>query len=151
MVPTPRTLCLPLTTLIWLSFPLSVLAHSGVHERIEAVTAQIENDPTNAELYLDQRARVRVPMTNNVVGTFTFEEWEDFDARYIRSEVALDFRFFRPEGRAPLRETLGTTPPPDGLFFGGRGTLAASKELADIGGYAGYAENIAVCVTGTRQ
>ena len=54
MVPASKNLCLPLSALIWLSFPLSVLAHVGILARIEAVTKQIESDSINAELYLER-------------------------------------------------------------------------------------------------
>lgn len=92
------------------------------------------------ELYVEQRAIVRLPWGDQLHGQYAFEEWEDYDNRYQRSEVEILFRFMRPEFRVPLTSTLGWTPPADGLFFGGWGLLDADKEFADLGLIAGYAE-----------
>ena len=92
------------------------------------------------ELYLEQRARLRLPITNELSAEFRYEEWEDYDARYQRTEVELVLRLFRPALRPALWDDPGHVPPPDGLFVGGLGTLDADKEFADIGATVGYAE-----------
>jgi len=95
-----------------------------------------------SELYVDQRAIVRIPWSNHLVGEYRFVETEDYDARYLRNEVEVKFRFFRPEWRPDLLDTFGRTPPPDGLFFGGLGLLDADKEFADLGFALGYGEEL---------
>ncbi len=94
---------------------------------------------TSDDLYVDQRARVRVPITDWLGGQFEYLEAEDYDGRLRLAEVELVFRVLRPEGRAPLTATPGWTPRPDGFFFGGTGgVLDRFKEYADIGFVAGY-------------
>ncbi|HBP23685.1 MAG TPA: hypothetical protein DEA08_38645 [Planctomycetes bacterium] len=92
----------------------------------------------NDELYLEQRAKVRLPFTDHINAEFRFLEWEDYDQRFQRAEVELLFRVLRPDLRLPLTQTIGHTPPADGLFFGGTGLLDSDKEFADIGLVAGY-------------
>lgn len=92
----------------------------------------------NDELYLDQRARIRTPLGDHLTAQYELIEWEDYDNRFQRNEVELLFRFLRPEWAPRLSETLGRTPPADGLFFGGWGMLDADKEFADMGFVAGY-------------
>lgn len=93
---------------------------------------------TTDELYLHQEAIVRLPWSNNITGEYRFIETEDYDERYLRNEVEVLFRFFRPAYSLPLLATVGRTPPEDGLFFGGQGLLDAEKWHADIGWVAGY-------------
>ncbi len=90
------------------------------------------------ELYLHQEAVVRLPWSNHLTAEYRFVETEDYDTRYLRNEVELLFRFFRPAYSLPLLDTLGRTPPEDGLFFGGQGLLDADKENADIGWVLGW-------------
>jgi hypothetical protein len=90
------------------------------------------------ELYVDQRATIRLPWGDNVSTHYRFVEWEDYDARYQRNELELLTRFFRPVGLEPLGNSRGRTPRADGLFFGGLGVLDADKEFADLGLAAGY-------------
>lgn len=90
------------------------------------------------ELYLHQEAMVRLPWTNNLTAEYRFIESEDYDTRHLRNEVEVLFRFLRPAYSLPLLDTLGRTPPEDGLFFGGQGLLDADKENADIGGVLGW-------------
>lgn len=93
---------------------------------------------TNDNLFVDQGAIVRLPVTDFATGEYRFVEGEDYDARYRRNEVELLFRVLRPAGSTPLLETLGRTPVEDGLFFGGSGVLDAYKEHADIGLILGW-------------
>lgn len=90
------------------------------------------------ELYLRQQAVVRLPWSNHVTGEYRFVEDEDYDSRYRRNEVEVLVRLFRPAYALPLLDTLGRTPLPDGLFFGGQGLLDAEKEHADIGWVLGW-------------
>ncbi|MBX3472598.1 MAG: hypothetical protein KF878_37580 [Planctomycetes bacterium] len=90
------------------------------------------------ELYLRQQAIVRLPWSNHVTGEYRFVEDEDYDSRYRRNEVEVLVRLFRPAYALPLLDTLGRTPLPDGLFFGGQGLLDAEKEHADIGWVLGW-------------
>lgn len=96
---------------------------------------------TSDDLYVDQRARVRLPFTDFLSAQYEYVESEDFDGRYRLSTVQLLFRFFRPADRAPLTATPGWTPRADGLFFGGTGVLDRFKEFADIGWTLGYRNN----------
>lgn len=91
---------------------------------------------SNDELYLDQGAIVRLPMTDFLGAEYRFVETEDYDARYLRNEVELLFRFLRPG--PSLNSTLGYTPPEDGLFLGAMGLLDAEKEFADVGLVGGW-------------
>lgn len=93
---------------------------------------------TNDELYVEQRAKVRLPFADHLSAEFRFIELEDYDQRFQRAEVELLFRLFRPDLSLPLTQTVGYTPPADGLFFGGTGLLDADKEFADIGLVLGY-------------
>jgi hypothetical protein len=90
------------------------------------------------ELYLHQEAIVRLPFSNNITAEYRFVESEDYDSRWLRNEVELLFRFFRPAYTLPLLDTVGRTPPEDGLFFGGQGLLDADKENADLGAVVGW-------------
>lgn len=90
------------------------------------------------ELYLHQQAIVRLPMSSHITTEYRFIETEDHDTRYLRNEVELLLRFFRPSYALPLLDTLGRTPPEDGLFFGGQGLIDADKENADIGWVLGW-------------
>ncbi|MGE0708523.1 MAG: hypothetical protein AB7N76_23170 [Planctomycetota bacterium] len=92
----------------------------------------------NDELYVNQRARLRLPFSDVLTGEYRFVQWEDYDARFQRHEVELLARVLRPTMRLPLLATVGRTPPPDGLFFGGQGVLEQRKERADMGLVLGY-------------
>lgn len=93
---------------------------------------------THDELYLEHRAVVRLPFADFLSAEYRFVEFEDYDARYRLNEVELAVRLFRPDYAPPLTDTLGRTPPPDGLHFGGTGVLSAEKEFADMGFFVGY-------------
>lgn len=90
------------------------------------------------ELYVHQEAIVRLPFTNNLTGEYRFVESEDYDTRWLRNEVEVLLRFFRPAYSLPLLDTVGRTPPEDGLFVGGLGLLDADKENADLGAVVGW-------------
>ena len=90
------------------------------------------------ELYVNQQARLQIPLTSSLTAAFHHVRWEDYDARYTRNEVEVIGRFLRPDGAPDLRSTIGATPPPDGFFIGGRGLLDQNKEFADIGLILGY-------------
>lgn len=96
----------------------------------------------NDELYLDQRAKVRLPFSNFLTAEYRYVEWEDYDARFQRHEVEALVRLLREDFSLPLLETTGRTPPADGLFFGGQGVLDADKEFADIGLVLGYRNRV---------
>lgn len=81
---------------------------------------------------------MRLPWSNHITAEYRFIETEDYDTRYLRNEVEILFRLFRPSYSLPLLDTLGRTPPEDGLFFGGQGLLDADKENADIGWVLGW-------------
>ncbi|MCA8925462.1 MAG: hypothetical protein KDD82_26880 [Planctomycetes bacterium] len=91
------------------------------------------------EFYLDQRVRLRIPFSDELTGEYRLIQTEDYDARYTRNEVEVVVRAFRPARLAPLSQTLGFTPMPDGLFFGATAELQAAKEFVDVGGVLGYA------------
>lgn len=96
----------------------------------------------NDELYLDQRAKVRLPFSNFLTAEYRYVEWEDYDSRFQRHEVEALVRLFREDFSLPLLETTGRTPSADGLFIGGQGVLDADKEFADLGFVAGYRNRV---------
>lgn len=109
------------------------------HRRDAALGYSITSGSLNtSELYVDQRATIRLPWGDNVSTEYRFIEWEDYDAHYQRNELELLLRFFRPIGLEPLGNSRGRTPRADGLFFGGLGVLDADKEFADLGVSGGY-------------
>ena len=93
---------------------------------------------THDELYLESRAVARLPFGDHMSAEYRYVEFEDYDARYRMNEVELAVRLFRPAYAPPLSDTLGRTPPPDGLHLGGTGVLSAEKEFADMGFFLGY-------------
>lgn len=81
MTTTTRIICICVMASSSLSFSRPILAHVGVHERIEALTAQIEQSPGSAELYLKRGELHRL-----------HEDWESALADFNRAlEIDPDF------------------------------------------------------------
>ena len=114
------------------------LSHRWTYEDAAVGYTVTAGSLSSDELYLYQRAKVRFPLSDLLSVEYRYVEWEDYDARFQRHEVEALVRLLREDFSLPLGQTLGQTPPADGLFFGGQGVLDAEKEFADIGLVLGY-------------
>lgn len=91
---------------------------------------------SNDDLWVYQGAIVRLPLGDHLSGEYRFLQEEDYDSRYLRNEVELLVRLFRPG--PSLGYSLGGTPAEDGLFLGALGLIDADKEFADVGVVGGW-------------
>lgn len=118
------------------------LSHRWTYEDAAVGYSVTAGSVSSADLYLDQRAKVRFPLSDVFSVEYRYVEWEDYDARFQRHEVEALVRLLREDFSLPLSQTLGHTPPADGLFFGGQGVLNAEKEFADLGLVLGYRNRV---------